>query len=686
MKKPVSSNNHKFGFTRLISLAAIVLMAAVFISALPTIRAQAESNGLFFGLSNLFSWQTESGFTPTPLRFNQLTTESKSIVDDDSLAPTAAVTTNSGSGLNMTYPDLAMAITALNAATITSPVIITASGTETAPAGGYSITATGTAVNTITINGGGGATTTITAPTNHTVGALNDAIFKIIGGDFITINGFTMLENAANITTAAATNNMTEFGVALFYATTTNGAQNDTIQNNTITLNRTYQNTFGIYSNSTHSATTVTTAVSATTTAGGNSGMKVYGNTISNVNQGIVVVGPTAADANTGIDIGGTGGAQANSITNFGTTRTFSGYASVSGTVNGILVRNSNGTNISFNTVTSSVGGTTVGTLNGIQVPASSATPTTTFTNTINSNNISLQSAVATGAMVGISYPSGSASATSTLNINSNNFNTFGHTVAASGTITFITTASTNQFTTINSNTFTNMSVNTTGSVTFIAQTFSLTVATGTKTVSGNSIVTGFTKTGAGGTVLLVTDNGSSVTGVVSNCQNNNFSNITLTGATTLTGLNYTDGGTAPTRTVTGNILNNWTTGAATINAMNFTYWNGVSSLSTNTITNINGQGAITGITIGSTVSTATSVTIGLNTINNLSSTGTGGAVIGITSSNTSTLINITGNLINTLSSTGASAVSGIVVSGAATTNVLKNKIYDLSGSMRQAL
>ncbi|MBL0154104.1 MAG: hypothetical protein IPP93_11685 [Chitinophagaceae bacterium] len=199
--------------------------------------------------------------------------------------------------------------------------------------------------------------------------------------------------------------------------------------------------------------------------------------------------------------------------------------------------------------------------------------------------------------------------------------------------------------------------------------------------MNNNAIVTAFAKTGAGGTIIFVTDNGSTVTGAVSNCQNNNFSNVTLTGATAITGINYTDGGTAPTRTVSGNTLSNWTTGAATVNAMNFTYWNGVSSLNNNTITNINGQGAITAITIGSSVNTATSVGITANTINNLISTGTGGAVTGITSSNTSTAINISGNLINTLSSTGAAAVSGIVVSGATANNVFKNKICDLSGS-----
>ncbi|MBK7934617.1 MAG: hypothetical protein IPK01_14330 [Acidobacteria bacterium] len=123
----------------------------------------------------------------------------------------------------------------------------------------------------------GQTTTTITAFTPQASGILHDAIFEIVEGDYITINGFTMLEDPANTTTAAGTNNMTEWGVALLYATTTNGAQNNTISNNTIDLNRTYQNTFGIYSNSTHTATTVTTSATATTAAGGNSGLKVTG-------------------------------------------------------------------------------------------------------------------------------------------------------------------------------------------------------------------------------------------------------------------------------------------------------------------------------------------------------------------------------------------------------------------------
>jgi len=101
-----------------------------------------------------------------------------------------AVTTNSGSGLASSYSSLAAAITALNAATITSPVVITCpTGTETAPIAGYSITATGTVTNTIIIQGNGAANSIITAFTPQASGNLNDGIFKIVGGDYIKNHG-----------------------------------------------------------------------------------------------------------------------------------------------------------------------------------------------------------------------------------------------------------------------------------------------------------------------------------------------------------------------------------------------------------------------------------------------------------------------------------------------------------------
>ena len=251
----------------------------------------------------------------------------------------AQVTTNSGSGLAATYPSLDAAITALNTATITSPVVITltAANPQTAPAGGYEVKAEGTIVNTIRIVGNNN---TITASNALTAGNLNDGIFKIIGGDYISIENFIMIENAANLAIDAATNNMTEWGVALLYLSVTNGSQNNTIKGCTIDLNRNYQNTFGIYSNSNHSATAVSTAVPPPTSSGGNSGLILTNNSITDVNIGIVAVGPTPATAeNDGLTIGGSL-ANANTITNFGTTGTFSTFANVSGTVNGILIRN----------------------------------------------------------------------------------------------------------------------------------------------------------------------------------------------------------------------------------------------------------------------------------------------------------------------------------------------------------
>lgn len=154
-----------------------------------------------------------------------------------------------------TYTTLAAAINALNNKTsITGPVTISlaAGNPQTCPTGGYSITAVlagASSTNKVTITGNGN---TITAPSPAgIIGSLADAIFKFIGADFMTLQNFVMNDNALNTNTTESFNNMVEWGVAVLNATATNGAQNITIKNNTITLNRTYQNTFGIYSNCT---------------------------------------------------------------------------------------------------------------------------------------------------------------------------------------------------------------------------------------------------------------------------------------------------------------------------------------------------------------------------------------------------------------------------------------------------
>jgi hypothetical protein len=586
------------------------------------------------------------------------------------------------------YATLAAAITDLNTQGVGAGGVtlnLVAANPETAPAGGYVIGGAGSlvlttasAANPITIQGN---SNTITASGAQTVGNLNDAIFKLIGADWVTITGFTMTENAANTVTAAATNTMTEWGVALLYVTATDGCQNVTIQNNTIDLDRTYQNTFGIYSNSTHTATAVTTSATATGATGGNHNLKVYTNNITDVNNGIVVVGPTAAaDNNDGLDIGGTTAGTANNITNFGTTGTFSAYANVSATVNGVLVRNTKNFNVSRNTITSSNGGTTVGTLNGIQVPAFSNAPTGTFTNSINNNTLSLRSGLIAGAINGLNILGTSASATSTINVNNNDFNTFGHTVAGTGAIVFITQAGTHFNQSISNNTFTNMTVNTTGSVTFILNT-NTPSAGATKNVNSNSIVTAFNKTGAGGTVLLFQDNGSDPgASNTNNCNNNNFSNLTFTGATTVNGIFSTNGG-APTKNVLNNVVSNITGGTAWLLASRPASTRARQRLQATPSTPLRMAGSITGMTHASGAGVRT---ISKNKIYDLNGTVAGSVVTGmaITSTTASSNITLVNNLVGNLTApaaTGSNAIIGINTNSSATTaafNVFYNTVY----------
>lgn len=345
--------------------------------------------------------------------------------------------TNTTPNLAATYTSLANAITALNSITaISGPVTITltAGNPQTAPAGGYAIqfTATTTAANNITIEGSGN---TITASNALTVGALNDAIFKLIGADYITLQNFTMQENAANtVNTPAASNTMTEWGVALLHSSTTDGAQNNTIQNNTISLNRTYFNTFGIYSNVRHSATAITTTQDITNnTTAPNSGNKFYANAISNVNMGITLIGSgTAANQDVGNDIGGSSAATGNTITNWGGAAALSGYVSNSGVSYCIFSNHQTADNISYNTLTSATAGAGVSlTFAGIRKDYTTAAPTGTFTSTISHNTITMTSAF-TGGNFECIRSQGMTLSTGVMNITDNTL--LNNAVTAAGT------------------------------------------------------------------------------------------------------------------------------------------------------------------------------------------------------------------------------------------------------------
>lgn len=567
----------------------------------------------------------------------------------------AQVTTNGGSGLAATYATLNDAITALNTATITSPVVITlaASNPQTAPAGGYEIKAEGTSVNTITFVGNNN---TITASNALTAGSLTDALFKIIGGDYITINGFNLTENAANTTTDATTNNMTEWGIALLYTTATNGAQNNTITNCTIDLNRTYQNSFGIYSNSNHSATSIVAGFPATNATGLNSGLTITKTTVTDVNIGIVVMGASTVGVDhDGLTIGGSA-TDAVTISNFGNTGTFSAYANVLASSTGIFTRYIKNFNISYNNISTSTTGPTAGTLRGINIyAATSATaPSGTFTNNINNNTISITSSTTTSTeeIRGIQVDALTATINSTININNNNFTKLTHAAGGTGPEYCILNSALAGVVNVNNNTFTNLVSSTTGNFRFID--CNATYPAGTvQTVNNNSIVGTFSKTGAGGTVCAYYAASSTPSGCTETQTGNNFSNITLTGATTLELWRNRDGASTasgPIKTISNNTFNNITAGSsqATIMILNAS---GVGSvIANNTISNV----------------TSTGILIGANLFGNENCT-------------------FQNNIITGLSSSGATAVSGIILNGTAsagnTIYVYKNKIYDIQST-----
>ncbi len=297
------------------------------------------------------------------------------------------VTTNGGSGLLLAYPNLADAILDLNSKTINSPVEITLNGNETAPIGGYRITAHGSSSNSITIRG---ISSTIQAFTPQIAGEINNAIFKIIGGDYITIMGFSLMENPANLISNLAINNMTEWGIALLTISTSDGAQYNTIKNNSISLNRTYANTFGIYSNTNHSENFPLTAINITNVDGANSYNNIIGNAISNINHGITLIGSSnSAFHDRGNNIGGNSLLTGNTITNWGGSAALSSYQYNSGTPYCIFLNHQTHDNTSNNTLISPMLSPSL-TLRGIYKRFSASAPIGPFISSINNNIVTI--------------------------------------------------------------------------------------------------------------------------------------------------------------------------------------------------------------------------------------------------------------------------------------------------------
>ena len=331
------------------------------------------------------------------------------------------------------YLTLGTAISAINGIGISGPVIlnpISGYTAETAPASGGAgsvIGATGsgyviaittnapTATNTLTINGGGTVTLTATHPgTTNT--SVSDAVITIAGTNYVTINGFT-LKDAATNTTAGATNNTTEFGVAIVKGTTAAlGSQHCAVTNCIIQLSNgvVNNNSIGIYSNSDNSYNTVyTTSVVPTSVAGSNASNTFTGNTISGVTSGIVLIGDATYN-DVGVTVGGSGLGNTITLANR-TANMYSTYINYAANEqDGVFTVNNNTLAISYNNISLATG-STGNNVNGIFTSTSGGA--TTYTNTIGTNTINITSA-ATTQYQGIQNASGIS--TSTIGITSN--------------------------------------------------------------------------------------------------------------------------------------------------------------------------------------------------------------------------------------------------------------------------
>jgi trimeric autotransporter adhesin len=288
------------------------------------------------------------------------------------------------------YASVAAAITALNTSGVgiggvTFNIAAGYAETFSSPTAGYITTNTGTAANQIIFQkSGSGANPVITAGIG--TGTM-DAIICFNGVKYITFDGINLTESVGNVTTTT----QMEWGFALLKASATQGSQNITIKNSSITLKNTNTATYGIYSNN-HS-TAATTQLTVTATAGQNSNNKFYGNTITNSYGGIYLSGFADATApyayyDQGNDIGSVTG---NTINNFGGGATVE-YLIYAIYQNNLIIANSN------------ISGTGTGTASIYGIYGGTSTNATA---SIYGNNVSIVQSVATTGYIYAIYNTG---------------------------------------------------------------------------------------------------------------------------------------------------------------------------------------------------------------------------------------------------------------------------------------
>ncbi|MCC6256854.1 MAG: hypothetical protein IT254_00885, partial [Chitinophagaceae bacterium] len=559
---------------------------------------------------------------------------------------------------------------------------------ETTPVGGYVLTATGTATNGITFRKAAGVGA-VTITSNDAVNFLNDAFFTLLGSDYITIKDLTLVEHGGAHNTVPGTNNVTEWGIALLQGTPagTNGAQNNTIEGNTITLDQAYSNAFGIYSNANHNKALPANVIAITSADGANSGNKFYGNIINNVNTGIYIHGPVAnAYYDQGNDVGGSSGATGNTITAWGGQPIGTTFADVlANSYNaGIVLKNQLNDNCSYNSLTTGTIPNLTVTLRGIYKYFSTSPVGTSVTN-INHNTLSLSSTFnyVNAEWNGIRWETG-VGLVAGLTVNINN-NTIGGTFGSNN--------SPGNFSTFNCGIYNlgqpgilNCSNNTINGITQTQPgttgTFYGIWASGTQAVDktlDDNIIQNVSWQGN----LLTGMQASNYVGV--KVRNNNISNLTNNGSSTVKGLEVTGSASNPVSTVTNNNLSNLQ-GNAQVNGVSASGVQ-VFNFSNNSISGISTTGAvafITGIQLSSAGATISNNSFTNFTVNSTSPNSA--SIHGILTTVNSDFI---GNEFSNFSSnsiagngTTTGLINGLyIASGAAYVTINKNRFFDFAAS-----
>ncbi len=283
-------------------------------------------------------------------------------------------------------------------------------------------------------------------------------------------------------------------------------------------------------------------------------------------------------------------------------------------------------------------------------------------------------------------YNSSGTTAT-TLNITGNNFSAYNHTLIGTGTIYYVYNSFGVGNLNISDNTWTNLTLNHSG-IEY------LNYVSGSTQVSlnfnNNSIVTGFTRTAASGSLYLYYCGTSALGTSTQTISGNNFSNISspTAGSGSFYMIYNSDGSASPypKKSIFNNTYsnNNVNTTGTTYGIYTSYLGDGTMSSETNiynnTLSDITVSGTLYCLYPGGTVSPTYKPNVYGNTISNITTNGAASVIYGAYLAGGGAGLNFYNNKISTVTANGATgAAHGVYVTSAVNTTIYNNLVADIN-------